>query len=180
VPEERNEFEEFHDDYEAGENEPGARSFRGEEAGAGFEPLDLVLGEDTDEDLESEIGLEEEGSAPAYWTPLPFDEDTAAGDEVLDAEESGESPEWIPAEFTTRSDPITTAVRDILVRRLNPRDPIGSRKLKEMGGGDPTVRKMIVGDLNTTWPRLRWPFQERDISGEDTLASISLQVRRRM
>jgi hypothetical protein len=77
---------------------------------------------------------------------------------------------------TTRS--ITAAVRAILVRVLN-RNDVDTRKLKDLGGNDPGIRRRIAHEIAQTWPNLNPPFMEEHVTADSTLSTLSRDVRRR-
>jgi len=122
---------------------------------------------------------DERGAVGEIEVEVELDE-PAVSRSLDSASRKGLDSEVATSRAWSTSDPITSRVESVLQRRLNQSGPLGNRKLKEMGGADAGVRRMIARDLNNTWPNLNPPFNEADISGDDTLSSISREVRRRL
>jgi hypothetical protein len=74
---------------------------------------------------------------------------------------------------------VTAEVRAILKRRLH-RKQVDELPLKDMGGDDEGVRRLIARDIALRWPRLRPPFEAADVAPSDTLASLAGKVNGRL
>ncbi|MBB4637497.1 DUF4257 domain-containing protein [Longimicrobium terrae] len=115
---------------------------------------------------------------PAGMDSLPASSSAGQFRGLLDTFAERSTTEILASARSERTGSITAAVRAILVRVLNHHD-VDTRKLKDLGGADPGIRRRIAHEIAQTWPNLNPPFMEEHVTADSTLSTLSRDVRRR-